>query len=151
MKNIADETGTVMFGYDVFWGAESKDSRRRNDKLHLRKRETAEATTGIEVMTFIYGREGIIGFRLGTVKCLYRKNVFGDVEEIYNESGTLVGKYSYTAFGEYEIETDTEEIATKNPFRCRRYCYDAETRLYCLKTRVYAPGTGRFITIDDIS
>ena len=87
----------------------------------------------------------------GTASYLYRKNLFGDVTEIYNEAGTLVGKYSYTAFGVCTVELDTSGIATKNPIRYRSYYYDDETELYYLKSRYYDPEVGRFITIDDIS
>ena len=38
-----------------------------------------------------------------------------------------------------------------NPIRYRSYYYDAETKLYYLKSRYYDPELGRFMTIDDIS
>ena len=102
-------------------------------------------------MTFIYGAEGVIGFMINGISYLYRKNLFGDVTEIYNETRQLVGKYSYTAFGECTVEVDVGQIATKNPIRYRSYYYDEEINLYYLKTRYYDPEIGRFITIDDVS
>ena len=102
-------------------------------------------------MTFIYGAEGVIGFMINGISYLYRKNLFGDVTEIYNESRQLVGKYSYTAFGECTVEVDEQGIATKNPIRYRSYYYDDEINLYYLKSRYYDPEISRFITIDDIS
>ena len=101
-------------------------------------------------MTFIYGAEGVIGFMINGISYLYRKNLFGDVTEIYNETRELVGKYSYTAFGECTIEVDEQGIATKNPIRYRSYYYDEESELYYLHTRYYDPEIGRFMTIDDI-
>ena len=101
-------------------------------------------------MTFIYGAEGVIVFMINGISYLYRKNLFGDVTEIYNETRELVGKYSYTAFGECTVEVDVGQIATKNPIRYRSYCYDEEINLYYLKTRYYDPETGRFMTIDDV-
>ena len=151
LKSMADETGTVTFGYDVFGLRNQKTAGGETTNYVYENGKLLRQTTGSEVMTFIYGSEGIIGFKLATSRYLYRKNVFGDVEEIYSAEGTLVGKYSYTAFGECEIETDVNGIATKNPFRYRGYYYDVETGLYYLKTRYYDPETGRFITIDDIS
>ena len=102
-------------------------------------------------MTFIYGAEGVIGFMINGISYLYRKNLFGDVTEIYNETRQLVGKYSYTAFGECTIEVDEQGIATKNPIRYRSYYYDEEINLYYLHTRYYDPEIGRFMTIDDVS
>ena len=151
LKSIADETGTVTFGYDVFGLRNQKTAGGETTNYVYENGKLLRQTTGSEVMTFIYGSEGIIGFRLGTSRYLYRKNVFGDVEEIYSAEGMLVGKYSYTAFGECEIETDENGIATKNPIRYRGYYFDEETGFYYLKTRYYDPVVGRFITIDDVS
>ena len=63
----------------------------------------------------------------------------------------MVGKYSYTAFGECIVKVNEGGIAEKNPIRYRGYYYDEEMSLYYLKSRYYDPVTGRFITIDDIS
>ena len=151
LTSIKEGSEEVTFGYDVFGLRNKKTAGGETTNYIYENGNLLRQITGSEVMTFIYGSEGIIGFRLGTVKYLYRKNVFGDVEEIYSAEGTLVGKYSYTAFGECEIETDVNGIATKNPFRYRGYYYDVETGLYYLKTRYYDPVVGRFITIDDVS
>ena len=116
-------------------------------------------TTGNEVIDYIYGSDGIIGFRCmasnsdsdKAPRYLYRKNLFGDVTEIYNQAGELEAKYSYTAFGVCTVEVDKQGIATKNPIRYRGYYYDEESKMYYLKSRYYDPVVGRFITIDDIS
>ena len=107
-------------------------------------------------MDFYYGSEGVIGFKLsGSTEVtngnyLYRKNLFGDITGIINESGELVYEYAYSAFGKSD-KTEETGIGAKNPFRYRGYYYDEETSLYYLKSRYYDPETGRFITIDDIS
>ena len=151
LTSIKEGPEEVTFGYDVFGQRNKKTAGGETTNYIYENGKLLRQITGSEVMTFIYGSEGIIGFKLGTSKYLYRKNVLGDVEEIYDESGTLVGKYSYTAFGECEIETDVNGIATKNPIRYRGYYFDEETGFYYLKTRYYDPETGRFITIDDVS
>ena len=142
---------TIQFGYDALGMRISREADGVRTEYIYEGDRLLRQITGSEVMTFIYGSEGIIGFKLGTSRYLYRKNVFGDVEEIYSAKGTLVGKYRYTAFGECEIETDANGIATKNPIRYRGYYFDEETGFYYLKTRYYDPETGRFITIDDVS
>ena len=151
LTSIKEGPEEVTFGYDVFGQRNKKTAGGETTNYIYENGKLLRQITGSEVMTFIYGSEGIIGFKLGTSRYLYRKNVFGDVEEIYNEGGTLVGKYNYTAFGECEIETDANGIATKNPIRYRGYYFDEETGFYYLKTRYYDPETGRFITIDDVS
>ena len=75
----------------------------------------------------------------------------GDVTHIYNMSGKLCAKYVYDAWGNHQIETNENNIATINPIRYRGYYYDTETELYYLQTRYYDPETGRFISQDDIS
>lgn len=84
-----------------------------------------------------------------------RKNVQGDVTHIYKQeedkSLTLVAKYVYDAWGNWEIVVNNaEDIASLNPFRYRSYYFDTETNLYYLQTRYYDPELGRFISADSI-
>ena len=105
---------------------------------------------GSKTIEYIYGTDGIIGIKVNNASYLFRKNLCGDVTHIYSTSGTLVGKYSYTAFGECTIEKDSNNIASLNPIRYRSYYYDTETNYYYLKSRYYDPELGRFISIDSI-
>ena len=159
LKSITDEEGTtVTYTYDVNGLRTSKTVGNETTSYVYENSKLLREVTGNEVIDFIYGSEGIIGFRCmasnsdpdKAPRYLYRKNLFGDVTEIYNEAGTIVGKYSYTAFGVCTKELDTDGIATTNPIRYRSYYYDEESELYYLQTRYYDPETGRFITIDDV-
>ena len=89
----------------------------------------------------------------GTVNDYYFVcNWRGDVIQIYNASGTLVGSYSYDAWGkvtENATSADTQNITETNPIRYRGYYYDTETRLYYLKSRYYDPAVKRFLNADD--
>ena len=76
----------------------------------------------------------------------------GDVIQIYNASGTLVGSYTYDAWGrvtENATSADTENITETNPIRYRGYYYDTETRLYYVNSRYYDPAVKRFVNSDD--
>ena len=88
----------------------------------------------------------------GTVNDYYFVcNWRGDVIQIYNASGTLVGSYSYDAWGkvtENATSADTQNITETNPIRYRGYYYDTETRLYYLKSRYYDPAVKRFLNED---
>ena len=105
---------------------------------------------------YIYGVDGIAGFRYNGVTYLYRKNIQGDITHIYEkcEDGSLnqVAHYAYDAFGNFKIlqGEDENSIANINPFRYRGYYYDTETGLYYLISRYYDPETGRFISADSI-
>lgn len=86
-------------------------------------------------------------------------NSRGDVEALYNTSGTLVARYTYDAWGNIisiknSVGTDitsSTHIANLNPIRYRGYHYDSETGFYYLNSRYYNPEVGRFINADDAS
>ena len=141
----------MTYTYDAFGLRRSKTAGGTETSYVYERGKLIREIRGSEKIDYLYGEDGIIGIKIGNEKYLYRKNVFGDVTEIYNEEGTLVGKYNYNAFGECEIETDEGGIAEKNAIRYRGYYYDEETGFYYLKTRYYDPEIGRFITIDDTS
>ena len=150
LKNISDGANTVSFTYDEFGMRTTKTAGGITTNYVYENGKLLREVTGSEKIDFVYGSDGIIGFRTGNKNYLYRKNVFGDVTEIYSDNGTLVGKYSYTAFGECIVKVNEGGIAEKNPIRYRGYYYDTETSLYYLKTRYYDPEVGRFMTIDGI-
>ena len=90
----------------------------------------------------------------GTVNDYYFVcNWRGDVIQIYNASGVLVGSYDYDAWGnvtENATSADTQGITETNPIRYRGYYYDTETRLYYLKSRYYDPAVKRFLNADGL-
>lgn len=103
---------------------------------------------------YIYSAEGIVGFDYITEnsrkRYYYNKNMFGDILEIYDENGSLVGEYCYDAYGNHKILIDIDHIASINPIRYRSYYFDSETQLYYLNSRYYDPDTCRFINMDSI-
>ena len=80
----------------------------------------------------------------------------GDVIQIYNASGTLIGSYNYDAWGKVvsvkdvsgAAITSSTHIANVNPIRYRGYYYDSETGMYYLKSRYYDPQVKRFLNAD---
>ena len=104
---------------------------------------------------WIYDNNGsYIGFTYNGVEYYYVYNLQGDVEAITDASGAIVAKYGYDTWGEVKTTwsaAGTGNIAQINPIRYRGYYYDAETKLYYLKSRYYDPELGRFMIIDDIS
>ena len=113
---------------------------------------------------YIYGADGIAGFRQGKETYLFRKNIQGDVTHIYklqeNKPLELQAQYVYDAWGnckvlnsdgvEVDFEKNRNFIGHTNPFRYRGYYFDYETGFYYLQTRYYDPQTGRFISADSI-
>ncbi|MFR2462316.1 MAG: hypothetical protein ACLTAN_10755, partial [Christensenellaceae bacterium] len=124
LKSISDGANTVSFTYDEFGMRTTKTAGGITTNYVYENGKLLREVTGSDKIDFVYGSDGIIGFRTGNKNYLYRKNVFGDVTEIYSDNGTLVGKYSYTAFGECIVKVNEGGIAEKNPIRYRGYYYD---------------------------
>ena len=109
-----------------------------------------------EKIYFAYNDTGIAGIQIGTSHYYFRKNVFGDIIEIMNSTGTSVAKYEYDAWGRVTtlnpngtVNTDSAFIGNVNPIRYRGYYYDTDTELYYLQSRYYDPASCRFINADD--
>ena len=80
----------------------------------------------------------------------FRKNILGDVTDIYNNAGTRVAGYAYDAWGNCTVLYNSSGLADINPFRYRGYYYDSETGFYYLNSRYYDPEIRRFINADDL-
>ena len=114
----------------------------------------AESSNGTQIW-YYHNETGIQGMEYGGAQYYYMKNVFGDVIGIVDSSGSIVAKYSYTAWGlatvydgSGNLDTTTTSIGYLNRIRYRSYYYDHESGLYYLQSRYYDPGTGRFISAD---
>lgn len=108
-----------------------------------------------KTIIFLYDSNGqYIGLNYNGVEYYYIKNLQGDIIAIADANGTIVGTYTYNAWGEIYYMTGTssmpvyefsDNIVAINPIRYRGYYYDAETSLYYLNSRYYDPETCRFI------
>ena len=85
----------------------------------------------------------------------FEKNLQGDIIAIYTENGTKIGSYTYDAWGNCTVSTESGTttsqkriVRTLNPFRYRGYYYDYDTGLYYLQSRYYNPQWGRFLNAD---
>ncbi|WBW97314.1 polymorphic toxin-type HINT domain-containing protein [Oceanirhabdus sp. W0125-5] len=74
----------------------------------------------------------------------YLQNRHGDVTGIFDNTGNIINKYSYDAFG--EIRTSTESI--NNRFKYSGEQLDSITGHYYLRARFYNPVIGRFTQED---
>ena len=85
----------------------------------------------------------------------YTVNIQGDVTGIVDESGNVLVRYTYQAYGTttfYGVPTgsDGSTLRQINPLTYRGYVYDKETKLYYLQSRYYNRTTGRFINADGL-
>ena len=82
--------------------------------------------------------------------------MLGDIIAIRDESGDIVARYVYDAWGNHTVHNEyggidysSTSIGHINPFRYRGYYYDVETGFYYLQTRYYDPTICRFINADN--
>lgn len=107
---------------------------------------------------YYYDESGVCGMNYNGTEYYYRKNILGDVIEIYNNLGALQCKYVYDAWGNHkvygasgvELSTSGTNIGNINPIRYRSYYWDSEFSLYYLQSRYYDPALGRFISADSV-
>ena len=124
---------------------------RKNSKHYvLDGDKILKESDGTNTITYYHGNSGVIGFNYNGTDYYYRKNILGDVLDIYNTNGTKVASYAYDAWGNHEITLNSNNIGAINPIRYRGYYFDTETGLYYLQSRYYDPETGRFINADAI-
>ena len=149
-------------GVSIYYDGEGTRFRKGNIKYYYQAGKLLMQTDGTTDLRFLYDEDDVIGFQqvAGNTKTLYfyRRNLFGDVIAIYNESNTLLARYIYDAWGNHKVlnpdgseNTSSTFIGNINPLRYRGYYYDSDLGLYYCKARYYDPITCRWISMDDIS
>lgn len=103
-----------------------------------------------ELMRFIYDSANtLLGFTYNGQTYFYLKNLQGDITNIVDTAGNIVGTYEYNAFGECYVDYSADnDIAYTNPMRYRDYYLDDEMSWYYLQSRYYVPTWGRFLNSD---
>ena len=142
----------ASYGSNTFeYNASGIRFKKNNTIYTLDGNKILKETDGTKTISYYYGVDGVVGFNYNGNDYYYRKNLQGDVIEIYRADGAKVANYIYDAWGKVIecFNANSENIATLNPFRYRSYYYDVETSLYYLQTRYYDPEVGRFISADN--
>ena len=141
----------ASFGTNTFeYGANGIRYRKNNIVYTLDGNKILRESDGTKTLTYYHGGSGIVGFEYNGTDYYFRKNLQGDVTEIYTSEGLKVASYAYDAWGKVlSVNNYTaDNIGNLNPIRYRSYYYDVETGLYYLNSRYYDPETGRFINAD---
>ena len=109
-------------------------------------------TWGENTLIPLYDNEdSVCGIIYNTYPYYFLKNLQGDVIAITNSKGDVVARYTYDAWGECTIVSDTTGIIARiNPYRYRSYYFDQEIGLYYLQSRYYNANIGRWINSDEI-
>ncbi len=102
-------------------------------------------SSGNLLANYIYGNSLISQYRGGTLSC-YHPDGLGSTRALTNSTGVITDTYTYDAFGNIISRTGS----STNHFLFAGEQFDSEANQYYLRARYYAPGIGRFITIDPI-
>lgn len=145
---ISNKVGTNGFTYNI-----------EGSRIVRSKNETGVGTT---IIDYHYDEKGLLcGFNYSDEEYFYIRDITGNINKIVDKEGTVMVKYSYTAFGIPSKAVGSDLAGVKlaianiikdnNIYIYKGYCYDSETNLYYLNSRYYDPAIGRFISPDDIS
>lgn len=104
---------------------------------------------GNVLRSYVYSIDGIrLSMQTGGKSYYYHYNQHDDVVAMTDESGTVVVKYMYDAWGNAEKQVISGQTDIKNPFTYAGYMQDDETGMYYLIARYYNPIQGIFLSTD---
>lgn len=106
-----------------------------------------ETKNGSNFATNIYGVDGPISRQYGGFEHYYYKNVHGDVIFAFTSNHWRSSEYSYSAFGEENMNYDYFS-GNPNPLRYSGEYFDTESGMTYLRARYYDPNQRRFISED---
>ena len=153
-----EQFGSTSFTYDAGGVRQSKTANgvttsyfTEGNRIH--KEERSDGKT----LLYAYDESGIASITYNGTLYYVQKNFQGDIVALVDQSGNVVAKYVYDAWGVCNVydasgtlNTSDSFIGNINPFRYRGYYYDVETGLYYLQTRYYDPQAGRFLSPDSV-
>ena len=154
LAQYADGTDSYSYEYDMSGHRISKTVNGVETKYYYDGDQLVAQKSGNDRITFMFDANGsAFGFYYNNAPYFFIKNIQGDVTAITNFAGTVIGTYTYDAWGNLIPEASdlSDEVAAMNPIRYRGYYYDAETGYYFLNSRYYDAEMGRFISSDAIS
>ena len=103
-----------------------------------------ETTSGVTI-DYVYGIDLLSDVNTGN-SSYYLADGLGSTRMLTDETGTVVGSYSFDAFGSVREYTG----ATTTDYNFAGEKMDADSGLQYLRARYYDPEDGRFISIDPI-
>ena len=110
-------------------------------------RKLVKEVCGNNIIDYFYDENNqLYGYKKNNTIYFYIRDVLGNIIGILNNSGVIVSKFDYDAFGNIINQTGT----VISNFRYKGYYYDTDIELYYLKSRFYNPVLLRFITPDSI-
>ena len=89
-------------------------------------------------LEFFYDHTVVFAVKHNNATYFYRKDAQANAVALLDNTGAVVVKYKYDAWGKCNtvvLDESATEIANLNPFRYRGYYYDEEIALYYLQSK----------------
>ncbi len=153
LTQYMDGANTYSYEYDMSGHRISKTVNGVKTTYYYDGDQLVAQQSGNDRITFMFDANGsAFGFYYNNAPYFFIKNIQGDVTAITNFAGTVIGTYTYDAWGNLIPEASdlSDEVAAMNPIRYRGYYYDAETGYYFLNSRYYDAEMGRFLNADSV-
>lgn len=156
--DTAEQGAQLSFLYDSYQRRIMKTVRHADgsvtQKLYLHGMNTlplseiTQSKGGAQtaVQHYLYGPGGVLAVRNSAMTLGVLKDHLGSVRALFDQAGQLQARYDYLPFG--ALARASGAMAAVMPYLFTGQEYDAEIELYNYRARLYAPETGRFISID---
>ena len=154
--------GNTVYTYDINGLRTSKTVGNTTTFYTWEDGNLIHQTDGTISLHIWYGENGAEAFTyiIGSTSetYYYVKDALGNVIGIYDDTGDMLVRYDYDAWGRLRTTWYKNDdyasysyIGNINPIRYKGYFYDKDTGFYYLQSRYYDPITGRFLNADDIN
>ena len=160
-----DEQQTVDYTYNSngliikkvlgYWYADDRDSEEYTTKYYYDGEKLITEIGPRNRLDFLYDENGILYglIKDSSRKYFYIRDFMSNILGLVDDSGNIVVKYKYDAYGNRISITDTSgcDLGNINPFRYKGYYYDDDVEMYYCKSRFYVPSWHRWLNSDSIS
>jgi len=154
----ADNTEIAKYGYDAFGNRVLKTVDNITTRFIYSGKQVIEEYEGdILMKSYIYGTMGlddVVKIRTNSNDYYYHKDILGSVVALTDDTGGVVEKYEYDAYGKTTVLNSNGVVISAstvgNDFGYTGQRADSETGLYYYKARYYSPELGRFLNQDPI-
>ena len=160
-----DEQQTVDYTYNSngliikkvlgYWYADDRDSEEYTTKYYYDGEKLITEIGPRNRLDFLYDENGILYglIKDSSRKYFYIRDFMSNILGLVDNSGNIVVKYKYDAYGNRISITDTSgcDLGNINPFRYKGYYYDDDVEMYYCKSRFYVPSWHRWLNSYSIS
>ena len=160
-----DEQQTVDYTYNSngliikkvlgYWYADDRDSEEYTTKYYYDGEKLITEIGPRNRLDFLYDENGILYglIKDSSRKYFYIRDFMSNILGLVDNSGNILVKYKYDAYGNRISITDTSgcDLGNINPFRYKGYYYDDDAQMYYCKSRFYVPSWHRWLNSDSIS